>query len=74
METICIKYQILFSGKKLKKYFNMLSAENFTQSIKAMYYKKKKKQYPVTSSDFLQILYSVQRIDTVLIRIPAIFW
>ena len=32
LETICIKYQNLFSGKnkKKKKYFNVLSAENFT--------------------------------------------
>ena len=32
METICMKCQILFSGKNMKKYFSMLSAENFTQS------------------------------------------
>ena len=29
--SICMKYQVLFSGKN-KKYFNMPSAENFTQS------------------------------------------
>ena len=33
-ETICMKYQILFSGKNKKKYFKMSSAENFTQSAK----------------------------------------
>ena len=34
LETICMKCQILFSGKKWEKYFKMLSAENFTQSAK----------------------------------------
>ena len=29
-----MKCQNLFSGKTKKKYFNMLSAENFTQSAK----------------------------------------
>ena len=29
-----MKYQSLFSGKYLGKYFNMLSAENLTQSAK----------------------------------------
>ena len=36
-ETICMKCQILFSGKKKKKkeiYFKMSFAENFTQSAK----------------------------------------
>ena len=36
METICIKYQILFSGKNKKKHFKMLSVENFTQSAKSI--------------------------------------
>ena len=31
---ICMKCQVLFSGKNKKKYFSMLSAENFTQSAK----------------------------------------
>ena len=31
-KTICMKCQILFPGKNMKKYFNMLSAQNFTQS------------------------------------------
>ena len=34
METICMKCQILFSGENKKKYFNMLSAEFFSQSAK----------------------------------------
>ena len=34
METIYKKCQNLYSGKNKKKYFNMLSAENFTQSDK----------------------------------------
>ena len=34
LETICIKYQNLISGKKIRKYFNMSSAENFTQGVK----------------------------------------
>ena len=34
METICMKCQNLFSGKNKKTYFNMSSAENFTQSAK----------------------------------------
>ena len=29
-----MEYQILFSGKKEKKYFSMTSAENLTQSAK----------------------------------------
>ena len=29
-----MKYQILFSEKNKQKYFNMSSAENFTQSAK----------------------------------------
>ena len=35
-ETICMKCQILFSGKNKKKYFNMSSAENFTQCAKCL--------------------------------------
>ena len=34
METVCRQCQIKFSGEKKKKYFKMLSAENFTQSAK----------------------------------------
>ena len=34
METICMKYQKLFSGKNKKKYFKLSPAENFTQSAK----------------------------------------
>ena len=34
VETICTKCQILFSVKNKKKYFNMLSADNFAQSAK----------------------------------------
>ena len=34
LETICMKCQILFSGKILKKKFKVLSAENFTQNAK----------------------------------------
>ena len=35
METISMKFQILFSEKKIrKKYFSMSSAGNFTQSAK----------------------------------------
>ena len=35
LETICMKYQILFSAENnIKKYFIMLSDENFTQSAK----------------------------------------
>ena len=30
----CMKCQSLLSGKNKKKYFNMLSAETFTQSAK----------------------------------------
>ena len=37
MEPICTKYQILFSNKKKLKIFQMLSAENFTQSAKHQY-------------------------------------
>ena len=33
-ETICMECQILFSWKKLEKYFKMLYAENFTQHAK----------------------------------------
>ena len=33
-ETLCMKYQILFPWKYKKKYFNMPSAENFTQNAK----------------------------------------
>ena len=34
-ETICMKYQSLFSGKKnMETYFRMSSAEIFTQSTK----------------------------------------
>ena len=36
METICMKYQILFSGKIWKKYFNKSSAENITQHAKRL--------------------------------------
>ena len=32
METICMKYQILFSGKTKKKFANLLSAE-FAQKV-----------------------------------------
>ena len=35
LETICMKWQNLFYGKTKKKYFNMLPAENFTQSAKS---------------------------------------
>ena len=31
LETICKKCQILFSGENKTKYFNISSAENFTQ-------------------------------------------
>ena len=31
MEIICMKCQILFSGKNKKTYFRMLCAENFAQ-------------------------------------------
>ena len=34
METICMKCQNQFSGGKKEKYYNMSSAENFTQSAK----------------------------------------
>ena len=34
METICMKCQILFPEKNKKKYFKMMSAENFNQSAK----------------------------------------
>ena len=34
LETICMKYQILFSGKKIRKYFKLSSAETFTQRAK----------------------------------------
>ena len=34
METICMECQNLFSGKNKKKYINMPSAENFTQTVK----------------------------------------
>ena len=29
LETVCMKCQILFSGKNKKQYFKMFSAENF---------------------------------------------
>ena len=35
METICLKYQNLFSWKNKKKYFKMSSAEFFTQQTKS---------------------------------------
>ena len=38
METICMKCQNLFSGKKEEKYFKMSSAENFTQHAKDLIY------------------------------------
>ena len=34
LETICMKCQNPISGKNKKKYFNMLSAGNFTHSAK----------------------------------------
>ena len=37
LHPICMKCQILFSRKNKKKYFNLSSAENFTQSTKSGY-------------------------------------
>ena len=37
METICIKCQILFSGKSKKKVTNLSSPENFSQSAKHLF-------------------------------------
>ena len=37
MEAICMKYQILFSGKNKKKYFSMLSAENLPRVLSINY-------------------------------------
>ena len=34
LENTCMKCQNLFSGKNEKKYFSMLSVENFTQRAK----------------------------------------
>ena len=34
VETVCMKCQILFSGKKWEQYFKMSSAESFTLSTK----------------------------------------
>ena len=34
LETICMRCQILFSGKNKKRYFKTSSAEHFTQSAK----------------------------------------
>ena len=34
LETICMEWQILFSGKNKKKYLEMFSTENFTQNTK----------------------------------------